>query len=616
MNKQFILLLLYLFFGCMVLPAKEVRITLKNPGTLADFLKDESDITELILSGEMNSSDFYAISQNENLLRTLTKIDLYNVSASIIPKDAFYACDKLVEIILPNALTVIESDAFTDCTQLKKIQLPLSIRQLGAYCFSNCQSLVEISIPEGVVQVPRRAFDYCCSLKEISLPSTLKAINNGAFYFTGLSSIDLPQRLEIIEEDAFYGSKLEKIMLPASLREIGINAFINCPELESISVADNNTHFTSLDGVLFNADITTLLCYPAGKQGKFYEVPPTTTSLGDFAFSGAMDNNNYPINSHLTSIKLPDGLKSIAQGAFSGRIALKQLDLPNSINEIGNTAFFSTGLERITIPEQVKVLSDLLFYNCLFLKKVNLPDNLQTIGEYAFYKCPELESIQIPSHTTKIGYNAFNGCSKLKEVVIPDRIHTIYGGTFYDCTSLVQVHLPVTLHTLESAFSNCSKLNTITIPASLNYFDLWTFNECDNLQTIYLLPETPPVTDDYDHIALPENVVIYVPDGSVDIYKSNPQWGIFDIRPLSTSGLKEIESNLENDFNIQVNSEGEITIRTSQEGRIEIYSLNGLLLHQQKIDRGENHLQKTVEGVNRILIVYTSASEKRSVYKL
>ncbi len=130
------------------------------------------------------------------------------------------------------------------------------------------------------------------------------------------------------------------------------------------------------------------------------------------------------------------------------------------------------------------------------------------------------------------------------------------------------------------------------------------------------MPETPPVTDDYDHIALPENVVIYVPDGSVDIYKSNPQWGIFDIRPLSTSGLKEIGSNLENDFNIQVNLEGEITIRTSQEGRIEIYSLNGLLLHLQKIDRGENHLQKTAEGVNRILIVYTSASGKRSVYKL
>lgn len=611
MNKLLLLLFLYFCLSSLPLSAKRVNITLEQPGTLKELLEKEDDITELIISGQMDASDFLAIIADETLSHTLTLIDISEVSITSLPDDAFYACDGLVTIILPKALVSLGSNAFTDCIRLKDVILPGTLRALGKYAFSGCQSLTAISIPEGITEIPLRAFDGCTSLKSITLPSSLQSIGSGAFALSGLLYAELPPNLKVIERDAFYNTSLKEVILPKSLQKIGVNAFTCCAGLESISVVDGNPCYGSVDGVLFNAEFTALLCYPAGKKNTVYEVPSSVTTLGELAFAGAYDTNGNPLHSYLTSIKLPEGLESIGESAFSTRVQLQHLELPASVKEIGNGAFFYTGLTQITIPEGIEKLASTLFYDCFSLREITLPQSLQVIEDFTFWNCSSLSSIHIPASVNEIGYSVFSGCTSLDSISIPEGIQTIYNGTFAGCTSLTQVHLPETLKTLEESFSNCSQLSHITLPASLEYFGLWTFDGCKSLRNICLLPETPPTTEDYDSIALPKDVVIYVPDKAVSTYKNNSSWGIFNIQPLSTSGIEAQRPKSEKEIEVLFNSDGEIQIRATQKGMIEIYSISGSLIHKFRIEPGESRLKKPT-GIDRLLIVYTSGNIKSS----
>lgn len=128
-------------------------------------------------------------------------------------------------------------------------------------------------------------------------------------------------------------------------------------------------------------------------------------------------------------------LKNIEDDAFSNCKALKIIDLPNSIETIGSSAFRLSGLIKIVIPNNIKKLSTLVFSECANLKDVTLGTNIAIIESFAFYNTA-IERIIFPKKLKKISEQAFACCKNLKEVVfegIPKEIDTYM---FVDCISV------------------------------------------------------------------------------------------------------------------------------------------------------------------------------------
>ena len=156
---------------------------------------------------------------------------------------AFYNCNNLSSISLPNTITSIGSSAFEGCTNLSSISLPTTITSIGSNAFKDCVSLCSIAIPDNVSVIENCTFYGCTHLSSISLPNTMTSIGSSAFEgCTSLSQIDLPNSIKSIETKAFYNSgllSLSLLRLPYSYHEplyIHESAFDNCSELVSAEI--------------------------------------------------------------------------------------------------------------------------------------------------------------------------------------------------------------------------------------------------------------------------------------------------------------------------------------------------------------------------------------------
>lgn len=122
-------------------------------------------------------------------------------------------------------------------------------------------------------------------IDDLIIPSTIggykvTTIGRTAFESNFFNSITIPDTVKIIEEQAFFGAYLRKgstISIPASVTEIGSYAFSYMYGVDAFQVDSKNKNYTSLDGVLYNADKTVLLNYPLNKDDDIFIAPKDTT---------------------------------------------------------------------------------------------------------------------------------------------------------------------------------------------------------------------------------------------------------------------------------------------------------------------------------------------------
>ena len=185
-------------------------------------------------------------------------------SVTSIGKSAFSGCSSLTSVTIPNSVTSIGISAFSDCSGLTSITIPNSVTSIGQSAFSDCSSLTSVTIPNSVTSIGKMAFVGC----------------------SGLTSITIPN----------------------SVTSIGKMAFVGCSGLTSINVASGNTHYSSIDGVLYNYVQNTLIQCPGARTS--VTIPNSVTSIGEGAFSGC---------SGLTSVRcLASAPPSIGSSSFSG----------------------------------------------------------------------------------------------------------------------------------------------------------------------------------------------------------------------------------------------------------------------------------------------------------
>ena len=288
------------------------------------------------------------------------------------------------KVVIGSGVTYIGSYAFEDCCELVEVDFAenCEVIGIGENAFYSCGNLTEIAIPDGVTHIAYGAFMSCGLTGELVIPASVTVIESYAFYDADITSISFVDgcQLTTIGTKAFaYCSNLTAVTVPASVTALEQSAFSDCGALANIYVEAGNTAYAALDGVLYSADMQTLILYPLGKT--------------DTAFA------------------VPDGVVTIGKNAFYSACYLLQVTLPETVTTIGDYAFATSyWLESINIPESVTSIGRNAFAACIALTQIYIPANVTSVGTNALGNCSSLDSIYLCSASIVATLTANTGC--------------------------------------------------------------------------------------------------------------------------------------------------------------------------------------------------------------
>jgi hypothetical protein len=310
--------------------------------------------------------------------------------------DCFYYCTNLERVTIPKNVWIMGNNPFAGCPKLSlknesehfvledgvlydkdktmiiyfpvndkrtKFAIPEGVSCIGKHCFFACDNLEKITIPSSVIRLENNPFSGCTKLN-IKNYSPYYHFENGVIYNKFKTTIigclngsqierfEMPDSVTLISRNSFWNCKgIKHLVIGEGVNRIGYNPFANC---ENLLLESKSPYFPCENGIIFNKDKTQILCATNKAVGKSFSVP--------------------------------DGIKSINRGVFSGCVDLEEFDFGKA-----------------------QYIDKSSFTNCKSLKKLYIPDTVKYIGEWAFSYCTSLEFVSIPKHT-KIDKNAFNEC--------------------------------------------------------------------------------------------------------------------------------------------------------------------------------------------------------------
>lgn len=454
----------------------------------------------------------------------------------------------ITSVVIPDSVEYIEIDAFYQCENLVKVTIPEKSTVITHYVFFEC--------PRFTANISIRDWEPAFGLEK-----SLYARN----YMNNYDANDPHYELYHEANSRYIRSHLDKIIKTLNNSDIGVITYLTCEKMLGL----NRTN-RLLD--MMSGDIEATAILLDYKHNTFpkeylerYERENTEKKLGQrertltdwrrifklvndgsggWGIAGyrgtdtsvvipetinnktvtkIMSNAFDSTENHahiIEDVILPDTITVIENGAFECCHNLKSITLSNNLEKIENGAFYSTGLTSVTIPDSVTYIGEYSFSSCTDLENVvlsenlkeigcrafedctrlaaiNLPESLSKINVNAFANCISLTEIEIPSGITRIPYSMFSECESLEKVTLPDSIKSIERNAFRGCKSLAAINIPngVT-EILRCAFRNCSALTSVTLPDSLLVLEEEAFNECSELEDITIPPSIKFIGDD------------------------------------------------------------------------------------------------------------------------
>ena len=167
----------------------------------------------------------------------LTSVTIPN-SVIEIGESAFESCESLKSITIPNSVTSIGEEAFEFCYRLKSITIPNSVTSIGKSAFCRCYSLTTVTVPNSVKEISSCTFMECINLTSVTIPNSVKAIWGKTFEeCTSLKSITIPNSVTSIQSELLRRcTSLTSVTIPNSVTLIRLCAFIDCTSLTSITI--------------------------------------------------------------------------------------------------------------------------------------------------------------------------------------------------------------------------------------------------------------------------------------------------------------------------------------------------------------------------------------------
>ncbi|MES2924536.1 MAG: leucine-rich repeat protein [Verrucomicrobiota bacterium] len=431
---------------------------------------------------------------------------------------------KTGSVTIPSSVTTIGNNAFALCGGLTDIFIPTSVTSIGTGAFSSCDGLTSVTIPASLTSIGSSAFSSCTGLTSVSIPDSVTSIGSYAFQnCISLTSITIPANVTSIGESAFRScSGLTNVTIPASVTSIESLAFGFCDKLTEITVHPSNSAYSSVDGILFNKSLTSLIKCPGGKAG-ILTIPSSVTTIGYSAFSAC---------SGLTSITIPSSVTTIGYSAFSSCSGLTSIDIPASVTSIGSLAFSSCGnLTAITVSPANTIFSsvDGILFNKSQTKLImypggkvgsySVPLSVTIIGDYAFYSSSGLTGVTIHAGVTSIGEGAFSYCIGLTEIFVnpSNSGYSSVDGILFNKSLTNLIHCPD------------GKVGNVTVPISVMRLGQYAFGPNSGVTSICFLGNTPSE----NFYAFPDLVTMYYFNAASGF--TSPTWGGYPAVDMGTT---------------------------------------------------------------------------------
>ena len=313
------------------------------------------------------------------------------------------------EVVIPESVehegttysvTSIGEKAFYECDDLTSVTIPNSVTSIGESAFARCKGLTEIKVSEGnpvydsregcnaIIETASNTLLYGC--KNTIIPNSVTSLGDYAFEScSGLTSVTIPNSVTSIGERAFFSCDgLTSVTIPNSVTSIGYAAFGGCDGLTEMKVDANNSKYDSREGcnAIIETSSNTLIsgCLTT-------VIPNSVTSIGPFAFAYCYD---------LTSVTIPNSVESIGYAAFAYCWDLTSVTIPNSVTSIEYATFLGcSGLTSVTIGNSVTSIGKWAFYNCVGMQDVYCyAENVPSTESDAFYHfLPEYATLHVPA---------------------------------------------------------------------------------------------------------------------------------------------------------------------------------------------------------------------------
>ena len=244
--------------------------------------------------------------------------------------------------------------------------------------------------------------------------------------------------------------------------------------------------------------------------------PAEMTSVSNYAFYGFNNLVSYEGPAVALSVLPQNKLKSVIINGglitdYNFNNALTRLDMAAADNTSLPASLLNgfIDLKELTLPSQLELIDYMTVAGCLELKEIVIPASVTAIERRAFEDCRSLSSLTFEegSLLTTIGAWAFYNCHELANIDIPEGVTEIGKAAFYGCTYAQAAHLPASVQSIgDNAFALCSKLTQMDVDAVL-----------------------PPEVEDKTFYEVSTEAPVYVPEESVDMYKSHAVWGKLNI---------------------------------------------------------------------------------------
>ena len=253
-----------------------------------------------------------------------------------------------------------------------------------------------------------------------------------------------------------------------------------------------------------------------GTSVKTIKVEKGVTSISEGAFACMNWENSKPFayTQSISDISLPDTIEQIGEKAFWG-VRCSSLTVPKSVKNWSegflnaasiDTVVFEDGIQQIckigqntvkkfVLPSSITTISERAFLGSRLLETVNLPYGITDIPTMAFSGCQKLKNIEIPASVTQIGQEAFDGCNALTSITIPSGVTTISYRAFSECENLKSITIPISVKVMDYINVLCDKLTDIYYEGSENEWNNITIYGSEYLDnvTIHYAKATPKV---------------------------------------------------------------------------------------------------------------------------
>ena len=451
-----------------------------------------------------------------------------------IGDQAFYDCDNITSVHIPNSVTSIGGKAFESSgIQSLTFDENSQLTSIGQRAFGWCYYLTNVTIPASVTNIGSDAFyqPNQMSHRDVHITDIVAWLNidfannsanplstayNSDLYLNGelLTDLVIPEGITEIKPYAFYyGSSLTSITIPETVTSIGKYAVYSCENVASIKfngtvdqwhdiikdanwcsigsyIALDTTYIQCSNGVvcLIHTEVVDTRIEPTYTStgltegshcsvcGEILVAQEIIPMVSPFTFTLSGDKTYYTVT----------GLKSDA--------AITNMVIPATYNDlpvktIGGNAFDYLDIETVFIPNSITSIGVNAFRGSASLTTVTFEEGSQltSIGDNAFNGCTVLTSIDIPAGVTTIGGSSFSSCTNLTTVTFAENSQLTSIGTraFSSCSSLKSIAIPSNVIVIdEYTFSGCSSLTSVEFPNGLTTIKTCAFQNCSSLLSI------------------------------------------------------------------------------------------------------------------------------------